>query len=73
MSTAATCSRPGGCPPLGGFNPTLLRLELRRLLRNRRTMIFTVVMPVVFFLIFGLNAAVRRPRTPATATCRRSS
>jgi ABC-2 type transport system permease protein len=43
-------------PPYGGFNATLLRLEVRRLLRNRRTMIFTVLMPVVFFLIFGLNA-----------------
>jgi ABC-2 type transport system permease protein len=44
-------------PRLGGFNPTLVRLELRRLLRNRRTMIFTFVMPVAFFLLFGLNAA----------------
>jgi ABC-2 type transport system permease protein len=43
-------------PPYGGFNATLLRLEVRRLLRNRRTMIFTVLMPVMFFLIFGLNA-----------------
>jgi ABC-2 type transport system permease protein len=43
-------------PPLGGLNATLMRLELRRLLRNRRTVIFTLVMPVVFFLIFGLNA-----------------
>ena len=40
-------------PPLGSFNPTLLRLEVRRMLRNRRTVIFSVVMPVVFFLIFG--------------------
>ncbi|WP_430331077.1 ABC transporter permease [Rhodococcus sp. ACT016] len=39
----------------GGFNATLLRLELRRLFRNRRTAIFTLVMPVVFFLIFGLS------------------
>jgi ABC-2 type transport system permease protein len=44
-------------PPLGGFNLTLLRLELRRLLRNRRTVIVTLVMPVVFFLLFGLNSA----------------
>lgn len=41
--------------PLGGFNPTLLKLELRRLTRNRRTMVFTLVMPVVFFLVFGLG------------------
>jgi ABC-2 type transport system permease protein len=40
-------------PPLGGFNSTLLRIELRRLLRNRRTVIFSIVLPVVFFLLFG--------------------
>jgi ABC-2 type transport system permease protein len=42
-------------PPLGGFNPTMLRLEIKRLLRNRRTMIFTMIMPVVFYLVFGLS------------------
>jgi ABC-2 type transport system permease protein len=42
-------------PPLGGFNLTFLGLEIRRLLRNRRTVIFTLVLPVVFFLIFGAN------------------
>jgi len=44
-------------PALGGFNPTLLRLELRRLVRNRRTVVFTLVMPVAFFLLFGLKDA----------------
>ena len=44
-------------PRLGAFNPTLLKLELRRLLRNRRTVIFTLILPVVFFLLFGLNDA----------------
>ena len=43
-------------PKLGGFNLTVLGIEIRRLLRNRRTVIFTVLLPVVFFLIFGLNA-----------------
>jgi ABC-2 type transport system permease protein len=42
-------------PALGGFSSTVLRLEVRRLLRNRRTMLFTLIMPVFFFLIFGLN------------------
>jgi ABC-2 type transport system permease protein len=42
-------------PVLGGFSLTVLRIEARRLLRNRRTMIFTLIMPVFFFLIFGLN------------------
>jgi ABC-2 type transport system permease protein len=40
-------------PALGGFNLTFLGLEVRRLLRNRRTFIFTLIMPVVFFLVFG--------------------
>jgi ABC-2 type transport system permease protein len=44
-------------PALGGFNLTALRLEVRRMLRNRRTLLFTMVLPVVFFLIFGLNSA----------------
>ncbi len=41
-------------PPLGGFNPTALRLEIRRVLRNRRTLVFILVFPTVFFLLFGL-------------------
>jgi ABC-2 type transport system permease protein len=40
---------------MGGFNPTLLRIELRRLLRNRRTVIFTLVMPAALYLAFGSN------------------
>jgi len=43
--------------PLGGFNLTFLLLEIRRLLRNRRTVIFTLVLPVVFFLLFGTNSS----------------
>ena len=42
-------------PGLGGFNTTMLGLEMRRLLRNRRTMIFTILMPVIFYLIFGMT------------------
>jgi ABC-2 type transport system permease protein len=42
-------------PPLGGFSPAVVRLEVRRLLRNRRTLVFTMIAPVIFFLIFGLN------------------
>ncbi|MET8351823.1 MULTISPECIES: ABC transporter permease [unclassified Micromonospora] len=41
-------------PALGGFAPAVLRIELRRVLRNRRTLAFTLIMPGVFFLIFGL-------------------
>lgn len=39
-------------PRLGGFNATMLAIELRRLLRNRRSMIFAVLMPVVFYFVF---------------------
>jgi ABC-2 type transport system permease protein len=41
-------------PALGGFNLTALRLEIRRVLRNRRTLIFILIFPTVFFLLFGL-------------------
>ena len=44
-------------PALGGFNKTLVRIELRRLLRNRRTVIFTLVMPAALYLAFGSNPA----------------
>ena len=49
--SSPTATRP--VPPLGGFNPTLLRLELRRMLRNRRTVLFTLVFPAALFLSFG--------------------
>lgn len=40
-------------PPLGGFNSTLLRIELRRMLRNRRTIFFALFFPAILFFIFG--------------------
>lgn len=55
MTTAESAAL-RSAPPLGGFNLTFLRLELRRMLRNKRTVIFTLVMPPVFFLIFGSDA-----------------
>jgi len=42
-------------PALGGFSPTVLRIELRRMVRNRRTIVFTLVMPVLLYLIIGAN------------------
>ncbi|MEO3938849.1 ABC transporter permease [Dermatophilaceae bacterium Soc4.6] len=42
-------------PRFGGVNRTLVGIELKRLLRNRRSMIFTIVMPAAFFLIFGVG------------------
>ncbi|SHM93163.1 ABC transporter permease [Cryptosporangium aurantiacum] len=41
-------------PRLGGLNATYLGLEIRRTLRNRRTLFFILIMPPVFFLLFGL-------------------
>ena len=40
-------------PRLGGFNRTLLGLELRRTLRNRRTVVFTLLLPTGLFLAFS--------------------
>ncbi len=40
-------------PPMGGFNLTLVRIELRRMLRNRRTIIFALVFPTAMFFVFG--------------------
>lgn len=42
-------------PALGGFNLTALKIEVRRLTRNRRTVLISIVAPVLFFLLFGLN------------------
>jgi len=43
-------------PPLGGFNLTALKLEVRRVLRNRRTVMFILVFPSVFFFLFSATA-----------------
>lgn len=40
-------------PSLGGFNRTVLGIELRRMLRNRRTIVFTLVLPAALLLSFG--------------------
>jgi ABC-2 type transport system permease protein len=49
-------------PRLGGFNLTILGLELRRMLRNRRTVIFTLILPVALFLLIGLDDAYVKQR-----------
>jgi ABC-2 type transport system permease protein len=48
-------SRP--VPPLGGFSLGIIKLEARRILRNRRTLISTVVIPVVGIHRIWLNKA----------------
>jgi ABC-2 type transport system permease protein len=42
-------------PGLGGFNLTALALEIRRFTRNRRTIIFALIVPIALFLLVGLN------------------
>jgi ABC-2 type transport system permease protein len=42
-------------PGFGGLNLTVLGLEIRRMVRNRRTVVFSLIMPVILFLAFGLN------------------
>jgi ABC-2 type transport system permease protein len=44
-------------PRLGGFNLTMLRIELARVLRNRRTVLFSLVLPTaLYFVITGSDA-----------------
>ncbi|ABY24636.1 ABC transporter permease protein [Renibacterium salmoninarum ATCC 33209] len=56
MTTAipASISLERKVPPFGGFNLTLLGIEMKRRLRNRRNVMFALVLPVVMFLIIGL-------------------
>jgi ABC-2 type transport system permease protein len=53
VSTATIHPTERRVPPYGGFNRTLLGIELRRMLRNRRTVIFTLVFPTAMFFVFG--------------------
>lgn len=41
--------------PRGLVNPVYVKLDVRRVLRNRRTLVFTLVMPVVFYVSFGAS------------------
>ncbi len=47
----AAVGRPAPRPRL--VNPTVLRLELRRLFRNRRSMVFTFVFPALMIVLIG--------------------
>jgi ABC-2 type transport system permease protein len=42
-------------PRFGALSPSIVVIELRRMLRNRRTVIFTLVLPAVLYLLFGTN------------------
>jgi len=43
-------------PPFGGFNATALKLEVRRTVRNKRTVIITMIAPVFLFFVIGLQS-----------------
>ena len=56
MTTATTTTYDPSArrvPPMGGFNGTVLAIELRRMLRNRRTIVFTLLFPGAMLLAFG--------------------
>jgi ABC-2 type transport system permease protein len=53
MTTTPATPIARSVPPMGGFNLTFLGLEVRRMMRDRRTLVFALVMPPVFFLLFG--------------------
>jgi ABC-2 type transport system permease protein len=64
-STAAPQAHQRQVPPLGGFNLIALKLEVRRVLRNRRTVMFILVFPSVFFFMFGLSSKAQAQGGPA--------
>ena len=47
-------------PPFGGFNFKAIALDVRRVLRNRRTLMFTLVFPNLFFYLFGMAGGRQR-------------
>jgi ABC-2 type transport system permease protein len=53
MSTTSFDPTERRVPPFGGLNATMFRIELRRMLRNRRTIVFTLVFPAALFFAFG--------------------
>ncbi len=60
LSTATVLLEPASAqrpvPPLGGLNLSMLRIEVLRVLRNRRTLMFAVLFPAAMFVVFGSNA-----------------
>ena len=52
-SLDARLSAANDAAPRRFLSPTVLRIELRRLLRNRRTMLFTFVFPAVMLMFIG--------------------
>ena len=68
MQSTRFASRP--VPPLGGFNLTFIYMEIRRLLRNRRTLLLSVIVPLALFFLLQSRKGVPRllgPQYLATA------
>jgi ABC-2 type transport system permease protein len=55
MATATIDATTRKVPPFGGFNTTILGIEIKRMLRNRRTIVFTLIFPAGLFFAFGGN------------------
>jgi ABC-2 type transport system permease protein len=53
MSNTAIDPTTRRVPPMGGLNTTVLRIELARMLRNRRTLFFALVFPAGLFFAIG--------------------
>ncbi|WP_036284913.1 ABC transporter permease [Microbacterium luticocti] len=53
VTTTAPVSLERTVPPFGGFNLRFLGIELKRRIRNYRTLVFTVVFPVAMYFMVG--------------------
>ncbi|HEX5200800.1 ABC transporter permease [Paractinoplanes rhizophilus] len=60
MTVLSASATTRNLPRFGGFTLGMIKLELRRMMRNRRTVIFTLIMPAAFFLLFGTNASAKQ-------------
>lgn len=61
MSVTAIDPTTRRVPPLGGLNLTLIKLELRRMVRNRRTIMFALIFPTAMFFVFGSGGQGSKP------------
>ena len=66
-ATALAASTERNVPRLGGFNLAFLGLEIRRMMRNRRTVIFVLVFPAVFYCVIALQQSKTALIAPGSA------
>ncbi|GIE88379.1 ABC transporter permease [Actinoplanes regularis] len=62
MTATTATPQTRALPALGGFSLGMIALELRRLVRNKRTVVFSVIMPPAFFILFGTSADYKHER-----------